>query len=280
VLRDNYLRLRDGSDVASLRFRNHVDENTVNVTLTWNDYRDEEDAGTDKDLDLDIENWTGRRVGSSTKIQVAGSAPAGPNESRNPRERVVLANLPASPDVPTDPEYCYRIRVRAKRGLFSPNDRIRVLVTATHETYIPPRGDTPRDAVEFLDASNAGELYPPADNPLVLTVGDSDPSSSIGPTRDGRVKPDVILADSRADFTDGQISAGSSNAAAYVAGVVVVLKAIAPTLKPAELLRIAQLGPPVPAAALAPRPLPSTPPGFRYWQTPSRSRLSQLLQNR
>src|SRR5947209_4189093 len=43
VLSDGYLRLRDGSDVASLRFRNHVDDNTVNVTLTWNDYREEED---------------------------------------------------------------------------------------------------------------------------------------------------------------------------------------------------------------------------------------------
>ena len=126
VLRDGYLRLRDGSDVASLRFRNHVDENTVTVTLTWNDYRDEEDAGTDKDLDLDVENWSGRRVGSGAKVQVSGTAPLKPNESRNPRERVVLANLPASPDVPSDPEYCYRIRVRAAREVQSVGSHSRV----------------------------------------------------------------------------------------------------------------------------------------------------------
>jgi len=39
VLSDGYLKLREGSDVAALRFRNHLDENTVNITLTWNDYR-------------------------------------------------------------------------------------------------------------------------------------------------------------------------------------------------------------------------------------------------
>ncbi len=279
VLGDGYLRLRDKSDVAALRFRNRLDENTVTITLTWNDYREVEDAGTDKDLDLYVENWSGRPIGSSEKIQISGAAQAGPNETRNPRERVVLTNLPASPEVPSDPDYTYRIRIKAKRGTFTSSDRLRVLVTATRDAYVPPRGDTLRDAVEFLDASGEGELYPPADNPLVLTVGDSDPTSSIGPTLDGRVKPDVILSDSRADFTDGQISAGSSNAAAYVAGVVVTLKAAAPSLRPSHLLHLAQFGPAVPASALAPRPIPSRPPGFHYWQTPNRSRLSQVLRD-
>src|SRR3954469_15570314 len=120
VLSDGYLRLRDRSDVAALRFRNRVDENAVTVTLTWNDYRDAEDAGTDKDLDLYVEDWAGRRVGASEKIQVAGPQPAGPGETRNPRERVVLEDLPAVPEVPSDPDYCYRIRVKARRGRFSP----------------------------------------------------------------------------------------------------------------------------------------------------------------
>ncbi len=250
VLADGYLRLRNGSDVASLRFRNHLDENTVTVTLTWSDYRDEEDAGTDKDLDLDIENWTGRRVGASEKVQVTGAGPTGTNETRNPRERVVLTNLPASPEVPKDPDYCYRIRVRARRGTFKASDRVRVLVTATHDSYVAPKGEALREAIEFLDASGDDELFPPADHPLVLTVGDTEPSSSLGPTEDHRVKPDVILADSRADFTDGQISTGSSNAAAYVAGVVATLKAAAPALRPVDLLSIARQGPAVPATAL------------------------------
>ncbi|SIO43362.1 Subtilase family protein [Singulisphaera sp. GP187] len=283
ILKDGFLRLRDGSDVASLRFRNRVDENKVSVTLTWSDYREEEDAGTDKDLDLYVEDPSGRPVGAGEKRQVPGSRVPGPDETRNPRERVVLDALPASPEVLTDPDYCYRIRIRAKRGRFLATDRLRVLVTASRESYLPPGGDSPREALVFLDASGEEELYPPADNPLVLTVGDTDMSSSIGPTTDRRVKPDVILADSRAFFTDGEVSAGSSNAAAYVAGVVAVLKAAAPGLRPSHLLRIAQQGPIVPYSALVgrpTRPANSPPPGFHYWQTPTRAKLAELVREK
>ena len=189
VLSDGYLKLRNVSDIAALRFRNRADENTITVTLTWNDYKDEEDAGTDKDLDLFVEDWTGRRVGSGEKIQVSGSKVAGPDESRNPRERVVLADLPKNPHIPTDPDFCYRIRVKARRGRFSAGDRIRILLTPTRDTYIPAGGLEPEEAVTFVDASNEGEIYPPADNPGVLTVGEAGPSSSVGPTLDGRAKP-------------------------------------------------------------------------------------------
>jgi hypothetical protein len=242
VLSDGYLRLRDGSDVASLRFRNRLDENNVTVTLTWNDYREEEDAGTDKDLDLIVEDWAGRRVGAGEKVQVTGTRVPGPDESRNPRERVVLTDLPASPELASDPDYTYRIRIRAKKGRFTANDRIRILLTASREAFVPPGGDGPREALEFLDATRDGELYPPADHPLVLTVGDSAPDSSVGPTADRRLKPDVLLEDSRAFFSDGQFSYGSSNAAAYIAGVVSVLKAAEPGLRTRHLLLLARQG--------------------------------------
>jgi hypothetical protein len=281
VLPDDYLRLRNGSDVAALRFRNRLDENTVTVTLTWNDYRAEEDAGTDKDLDLYIEDWAGRRVGAGEKTQISGSREAGPGESRNPRERVVLTDLPADPNVTTSTDYTYRIRVRVKRGHFNASDRIRILVTATRNVYVGPGSDGLKEAVEFLDATGEEELFPPADHPLVLTVGDSGFDSSLGPTTDRRVKPDVILDDSRAFFTDGEVTSGSSDAAAYIAGVVAVLKAAAPALRPGHLLRIGQQGPAVPASAVRGRDgRPATsPPGFHYWQTPSRARLADLFRN-
>jgi subtilisin family serine protease len=274
VLGDGYLRLRDGSDVASLRFRNRLDENEVTVTLTWNDYRDEEDAGTDRDLDLYVEDWAGRRVGASEKVQISGERTAGPDESRNPRERVVLDDLPAAPEIPTDPDYGYRIRIRARRGRFTPADRIRVLLTARRETYLPPGSNEPREAVEFLDATGSGEMYPPADHPGVLTVGAADPASSVGPTADGRAKPEVVLEDSRAYFTDGEVSAGSSNAAAYVTGVVALLKAAEPSLDARALKRIARDGPvyhPPPSAR------GRAPAGLYLWQTPGRARLSGIV---
>jgi len=278
ILSDGYLRLREGSDVASLRFRNRVDENTINVTLTWSDYRDEEDAGTDKDLDLYVENGAGRRVGASEKVQVSGSHIPGPDETRNPRERVVLTNLPASPEVITDPDYGYRIRIKAKAGRFNSTDRVRMLVTASRDFYLPPGGNMPREAFEFTDASDSGELYPPADNPRVLTVGDSDPSSSLGPTADGRIKPDVILEDSRAFFSDGEISSGSSDAAAYIAGVVAVLKTSAPVLHSSDLFRLAKQGPAVSLSTLrGSTRRSSSATGYHYWQTPSRARLAEVI---
>ena len=135
----------------------------------------------------------------------------------------------------------------------------------------------------------------------MLTVGDPSPSSAVGPTADRRVKPDVILADSRAFFTDGEASAGSSNAAAYVAGVVAVLKAVEPGLRPRHLLRLAEQGStaadPKPPSAIGDgvarigrdgritlvspaspsRPASSARLGLRNWRTPGRARLAEIV---
>jgi hypothetical protein len=245
VGRDGYLRFRDDANGDVLRFRNRVDENTVTVTLTWNDYREEEDAGTTKDLDLYVEAPDGKRVGAGEKTQVGGDRQAGPDETRNPRERVVLIDLPA------DLDHNYRIRVRAKTNNFGADDRIRVLVTSSRDTYVSPETGNPDDAVTFFDATGKGELYPPADNPLVLTVGDSGPNSAVGPTADQRLKPDLIIPDARAFFTDGAVTAGSSNAAAYFAGVVAVMKAAEPDLRTRHLLRLARGEDPAPRPVTA-----------------------------
>ena len=100
-------------------------------------------------------------------------------------------------------------------------------------------------------------------------MGDSSPASSVGPTADHRVKPDVILPDSRAFFTDGEVTAGSSNAAAYFAGVVAVLKAAEPGLHTRHLLSLARQGG---AARTAARSQES-----RVWRTPSRARLAETV---
>ena len=281
VLADGFLKLRNVPDIAALRFRNRADENTITVTLTWNDYKDEEDAGSDKDLDLFVEDWTGKRIGSGEKVQVSGTRVAGPDETRNPRERVVLADLGRNPHIPTDPDFCYRIRVRARRGRFSDGDRIRILLTPARDTYIPAGGLGPEEAVTFVDASNEGEIYPPADHPGVLTVGEAGPSSSVGPTLDGRGKPDVVVEDSRAYFSDGQVTYGSSNAAAYLAGVAVLLKAAEPALLPNHLLKLARECPPLKGDPAGPKSTarPASPPRpiLRAWKAPTRARLAQVV---
>ncbi len=231
VDQDGYLKLRSGNDPTTLRFANHLDENAITVTLTWNDYRETEDAGTEKDLDLVVEDWLGKVVGEGKLKQVAPDKIAGIGESKNPRERVVLSELPAN-----QPGQEYRIRVKAKSANFGHLDRVRILVSATRTAAITDP-DTGKVVVpvEFIDAMPRCEIYPPADHAGVLAVGDSSLQSAMGPTMDGRLKPDVVLSDSVARFSNGDESIGSSNAAAYFAGVVAVLRATEPSLTTGNL---------------------------------------------
>jgi hypothetical protein len=235
VLSNGSLWLGHGTDETALRFRNLLDENTVTITLTWNDYREQEDAGTDKDLDLYVEDRFGQVIGSSEKRQVV-SAKNDPRlsdareESQNPRERIILTDLAA------DRDHDYLIRIKAKAGKFTADDRIRVLITSSRQGYLDPKTGAPTEAIQFLDASRQGEIYPPADNPMVLTVGDTQADSAVGPTADHRRKPDILLEDSRASFTNGDLTSGASNAAAYFAGVVTLLKAAEPGLRTRHLL--------------------------------------------
>jgi hypothetical protein len=235
VRADNSVRIGPGTDSVSLRFRNRLDENPVTITLTWNDYQKDEDAGTEKDLDLFVEDWRGRLLGSSEQHQVSGGRPAGEGESRNPRERLVLDSMPADPDHP------YRIRIRSKHGAFNATDTLRVLVAPGRDMPLPdPKTRSPIGSFEFIDATAGGEIYPPADHPLVVTVGDASRRSSMGPTADRRVKPDVILEGSEAILSNGEVSEGASNAAAFFAGALVVYKAVEPKLTAQHVLGYAK----------------------------------------
>ncbi|HMP57949.1 MAG TPA: S8 family serine peptidase [Gemmatales bacterium] len=226
---DGMVRFEGAANPTMLRFRNRLDENTVTVTLTWSDYRDSEDAGTEKDLDLFVYNSFGRQVGSGTLRQIAGRL-TGEGESRNPRERVVLSDLPSG-------EYWIRVKAQTPT-LFGTTDRLRVLVSAERNEAVDALTGAPLLAVPFHDANRRGELYPPADHPLVITVGDLGPNSSAGATADHRRKPDVALSDSRATFTDGLTTTGASNAAAYFAGIAVLLKAADERLATRHLLAL------------------------------------------
>lgn len=221
------VRFPGAANPTMLRFRNRLDENTVTITLTWNDYRDQEDAGTDKDLDLYVYQTTGRLVAASELRQV-NNRPAGEQESRNPRERLVLRDLPAD-------EYWIKVRTKTPTA-FGPGDKLRVLITAERPEAADPKSGQPVESVPFYDANRKGEIYPPADHPLVITVGDTASASSFGSTLDHRRKPDVILAETRATFTNGLTTVGASNAAAYFAGIVLVLKAADERLTARHLL--------------------------------------------
>jgi len=201
----------------SLRIENRLDSNTINVTLSWNSFTDSEDDKTTKDLDLFLYSSDGKLIPTPNKIQ-RGEAPTAesPELSAFSRETFTV----------TLDRGQYLLKVVARSKNFSSGDRMRVHVD-------PERPGS----VEFLDRTSSGEIMVPADNPNVLTVGDCSAISSQGPTVDGRLKPDVVLSDSRVNFTDGTQTAGSSNAAAIAVGSLALLKAKNPGLNRADLVR-------------------------------------------
>jgi len=280
IMDNGYLRLGSRRDSSALRFHNLLDDNSITVTLTWNDYQEMEDAGTTKDLDLYVEDWQGQVIASSELRQVAGSQKVVEGQTRNPRERLVLPGLAA------DRDHAYRIRVRPHAGWFKTDDRLRILISATRDGKTPdPKTGDPTDALQFLDASDGGEIYPPADHPLVLTVGDGSSESSVGPTMDHRVKPDVVLRHSEVLFTDGDLSGGASNAAALYAGIVALLKATEPRLETRHLLELARQSQGTSTATAvrrvtttaAARPVREYIIERRLWHTPTRRELSDAV---
>jgi len=263
---NGFLRFADGRDF--LRVRNNLDENTLTITLNWNSYGDVEDAGTTKDLDLYIQDSSGATIAKSDTVQIPGEGATGDNQSKNPRERVVLADLPASRGRD------YLIRIRAMSQNWEPADHIRVHVAALKDApFIDPVTRLETSPVDFIDASGAGEIFPPADHPRVVTVGDASAGSSVGPTADYRLKPDFLIEDSQVVFSNGESSYGSSNAAAYFAGVVCLMKATEPNLTTSHVLKMAAAKPrpttatTTTAAPLVPRTTNRLSPTARATQT-------------
>ena len=254
---------------TALSFTNRLDENTFTITLTWNDYGAQEDAGTLKDLGLIVETAAGKEIGRADVKQIAGDRQADDGESRNPRERLVLPNLGAG---------TYRVRVIANAGTFEATDRLRVLLSPSRaDPYPHPTTEKPTDPVVFTDQTNAEELYPPADNPRVLTVGESSAFSAAGPTADRRLKPDLILPLLPAKWSNGEVSAGTSYSAAYFAGVIATMKADRPDLRTNDVMAwLAELRKPhrAPVNNMRPRPAPVP------WRTPTATELANLLAGR
>ena len=253
----------------ALTFVNRLDENTFTITMTWNDYGAQEDAGTAKDLGLIVETAAGKEIGRADLKQVAGDKPAADGETRNPRERLVLPALGAG---------TYRIRVMGNGGTFEAKDRLRILLSPSRsDPYPHPTTEKPTDPVVFADQTNAEEIYPPADHPRVLTVGEASSNSAVGPTTDRRLKPDLVLPTLPAKWSNGEVSAGTSYSAAYFTGVVASLKADQPTLSTNHLMAwLAELRKPLRAPVSGMRPRPAPVP----WRTPTAVELAGVMAGR
>jgi hypothetical protein len=211
------------NQTTELRLKSRLDENKAQIILLWNSNATEEDSGTDQDLDLFVYDENNNEVAKSELKQVLKKEGLKDGETFLARERINY-------EFSKNRNGYYRIVVKAKSRNFTSSSRVRIVVIPER----PPVQDNEKkkmvDAIEFLDATKGEEIMVPADNPNVITVGDLAPFSAVGPTLDGRVKPEVVLENSIASFSNGQSSTGTSNAAAYFTGVVAVLKSYAPNL--------------------------------------------------
>lgn len=204
---------------TEFKVKSHLDENSGQLILTWNSSGPEETSGTDKDLDLYIYDENGNEVAKNTLRQVLKKAELAEGETFLPRERIRF-NFSKNSSLGV-----YKVVVKAQSTNFSEADKIRLVL-------IPDRAES----LLLLDATPGGEIMVPADNSSVITVGDLSSASAKGPTADGRVKPEVILENSVATFTNGYSSMGTSNAAAYFAGILAVLKSYRPSLNRLDVL--------------------------------------------
>jgi hypothetical protein len=218
--RDHFIHLNEHD---SLRFENKLDDNPITLILSWTDFQDSEDYRSNKDLDLFVYDESGKQIASSELIQRGEAPPADQPNSRlssYSRESISLPALGRG---------TYQIKVLAKSNNFTSTDRLRILVDA----------DRPGSVV-FTDHTTGYEIMPPADNPHVLTIGEASEISSIGPTLDGRVKPDAWIGDATVAFTNGFQSRGSSNAAAIFAGIVAEMKSACGNLSFSALAHFAE----------------------------------------
>jgi len=211
IRRDRFLKLKGDKD--DIRFENKYDNSDVDIYLSWSDFKDDDNYAAVKDLDLFVYDSKGKQIASGEKIQ-RGEAP--PKDDKNSqlsiiaRETVTLENLDRGQ---------YVIKVKAKTDdNFLPNDRLRIVIVPTEKTSGNP--------IVFTDRTAGSEILPPADNASVFTVGENTQKSAEGITTDKRLKPDILVENAVVEFTDGKNMAGSSNAAAIIAGEVALLKAL------------------------------------------------------
>jgi hypothetical protein len=202
---------------AEVDFENQFDENNIRIVLTWADFKETEEYNTTKDLDLLIYDSNGKLVASSELIQ-KGEAPPLQGESRLSSHAREIAYLPSLE------RGRYRIKIRNQSGNFRGTEKFRILFE-----------DSKNDGLKFEQLQRRSEIMPPADHPDVLTVGEDFEISSIGPTADFRIKPEIIVRDSTVRFSNGTQVRGSSTAAALIAGWAAWAKTQAPGLTMAQL---------------------------------------------
>lgn len=198
TLADDWVQLPDQNNALQIKCEAAKGQQCpIKAVLEWNDFKDDVNLGTNKDLDLALTDDMLNIVETSALIQSADPKETRPGYSKYPRE-IIETNL--KPGV-------YFLRVKNRSHNFGSQDRLRITVDG--------------DQITMPSHSADESLLNPADNPNVVTVGASDSDRSSTSSR--LHKPD-IWTDSSILLPNGDEFRGSSNSAAIVAAGMALLK--------------------------------------------------------
>lgn len=209
TMRDDWVQLPDQNSALSIRCENQNGKCPVKIVLSWNDFKDNVDFGTNKDLDLALTDDLLNIIQTSALKQSTDPNENRPGYSKYPRE-IISAELTSG---------VYFIRVKNRSKNFSDRDRLRITVDG--------------DSIVMPSHSQGETILNPADNNTVITVGASDSErSSSSVSLD---KPD-LFAPSSIRLYNGSEYRGSSNSAAIVAAGLGILKSREPRMNRRDLL--------------------------------------------
>ncbi len=162
------------------------------ITLAWNDWRDDLNHVTTMDLDLFLLDESGRVVGES-------SAEQGTTETRHPREKI-SANLPAG-------RYQIKVKFGGRTPIrfqgFNQNSRFWLVGNGAQ--------------IRFENGDSSRSVLNPANHPEVITVTASD--VDYASYRADGLKPD-LKTPSIVKYASGQEVGGSSTAVALAMGAL------------------------------------------------------------
>lgn len=166
------------------------------IVLSWNDFKDDADTGTDKDLDMFIIDSKKNIVESSERNQKLAEDLNDPKASLFPRE-LIETKLAKG---------IYKVRAKIKSRNFA-KDKAQMRLTLSGSGV----------SIDYPTTDET--LLPPADNERVIAIGASDdPQSSRSKSRS---VPKVYLR-SLIPLKDGSDPFATSNAAAMAVGLAVL----------------------------------------------------------
>ncbi|MFZ4404708.1 MAG: S8 family serine peptidase [Pseudobdellovibrionaceae bacterium] len=196
-IQDQWVRLPNNNNALEVRCTTDRQKCPLRIVLSWNDFKNDVEQGTNKDLDLALTDDLLNIVATSALKQTEESTDNRPGLSKYPRE---IIEAEVNPGV-------YFLRVKNRSQNFSSTDRLRITIDG--EGFILP------------SKTSGSTVLNPADNPNVITVGayDSDRSSYSSNLQ----KPDLLTASS-ITLNDGREFRGSSNAAAIAAAAFALIK--------------------------------------------------------